>query len=243
LEDDTIMPGIFEPLWKGPQRLADDLAGAIDPQYGEGGTMKGLAAGMLQGVGNVASDMTSPFSLATSAIPVMSRLGLIGKAAGGLRNAQTATQEALAAERAMKPAIGGNAIWEETANAARRGDEAVEAGMAGKRVSQVPRPSGTNTAPKVAKEGFDHSMLSQGEIGHDVYKIDWPGNPLHGARVTAEGLKRLGMDIPQAAESAQMIDPGIGPTRVSAFMERLGKMDAARRRSQRLQPGRFNPDY
>ena len=238
------MPGLFDPLWKGPSRFADDIANAIDPEYGEGGTMRGLAAGMIHGAGNVLSDQTSPFGIATAALPLLSRLGLAGKAAGGLRNARTATQEALAAEEASRPAIGGNAIWEETANAARRGDDMVESATAGRRGIQAPRPSpSTASTPKVTKEGFDHSMLSQGEIGHDIYKLDWPGNPLHGAKVTAEGLKRLGLPVPSAAmETAPMVDAGIGPTRVSAFMERMGKMDAARRRSQRLKPGLYNPD-
>lgn len=65
---------IFDPLTEAPTRFADDLAGYVDPQYGEGGMMKGFAAGAMQGAGRLASDMTSPFSLATSAIPALGRL-------------------------------------------------------------------------------------------------------------------------------------------------------------------------
>lgn len=79
------MPGVdwfFNPLTRLPSQAANAGADMIDNPQGEGGYLRGGLAGMMQGAGNVASDMTSPFSLATSAIPALSRMGNLRAAAG-----------------------------------------------------------------------------------------------------------------------------------------------------------------
>lgn len=58
----------MKPLTDYPSRLAGRVAEQIDPATGEGGYGRGMLAGMTQGVGDVVSGMTSPVSLATTAM-------------------------------------------------------------------------------------------------------------------------------------------------------------------------------
>lgn len=72
------MPDIFKPLTRKPRELADYAADEIDPLEGDRGYVRPFIAGSLQGAGDMASDMTSPFSLLTMAL-----------GAGGLRAASS----------------------------------------------------------------------------------------------------------------------------------------------------------
>jgi len=72
---------LFDPLWKGPSRVASSMADYIDPPAGEGGRLRGFLAGATEGAGDVLSGMTSPASIAGMlAGPAIGRLG------GGLRS-------------------------------------------------------------------------------------------------------------------------------------------------------------
>lgn len=74
----------FEPLTKKPREMADAAAEDLDPALGpeNKSRLKSFLAGALQGSGDVASDMTSPFSLATMLIPALARARSAGKAVG-----------------------------------------------------------------------------------------------------------------------------------------------------------------
>jgi hypothetical protein len=87
---------LFDPLSTRPRKLADILANMIDqPTAEDRGTIKPFMAGALQGVGDLASDMTSPFSLATMAL-----------GGGAASRAMKGVQEAAPlVKRAIGPAI------------------------------------------------------------------------------------------------------------------------------------------
>lgn len=55
--------GFTEPLTDAPSRMAKGVADTIDNPQGEGGYMRGLGAGMLEGVGDVISGFTAPSNL------------------------------------------------------------------------------------------------------------------------------------------------------------------------------------
>lgn len=75
----------FRPLTDKPRKLSDLIAEEIDKQdtaQADRGFVKPFIAGAVQGVGDLASDMTSPFSIATMAAGPLARgargLGRIG---------------------------------------------------------------------------------------------------------------------------------------------------------------------
>ena len=62
----------LNPTTKAPSRFAGNLANRIDPPTGEGGFMRGLLAGGVEGIGDLVSDSTSPIGLAAMAVPGLS---------------------------------------------------------------------------------------------------------------------------------------------------------------------------
>lgn len=62
-----IYHAVSDPLTTAPSRFAKSVADYIDNPQGEGGYWHGLAAGSIQGAGDVLSSLTSPLNLATIA--------------------------------------------------------------------------------------------------------------------------------------------------------------------------------
>ena len=73
---------LFDPLWEGPSRAGRNLANRIDPPTGEGGRLRGFLAGSMEGAGDVLSDMTSPLSIASTAVG----MGGAKRGISGIRN-------------------------------------------------------------------------------------------------------------------------------------------------------------
>jgi len=99
---------LFRPLTNKPRRMADLIADEIDkPDATEDrGKVKPFLAGAIQGMGDVASDFTSPFSLATMAAAPLSKaftgirgLGRIATLASG---AESAGMDAAAINRSLE---------------------------------------------------------------------------------------------------------------------------------------------
>lgn len=59
---------LTDPLTRAPRRIADIGANLIDNPQGEGSWGRGLVAGSLQGIGDIATDMTSPLGLGTALV-------------------------------------------------------------------------------------------------------------------------------------------------------------------------------
>lgn len=107
--EETIMPHwLIEPLTKAPSRLAKKAADKIDPPQGEGGRLRGFLAGALEGVGDLASEATSPIGMATSLIPAARPLGRLARQSplygidDTIRSSRRMMDESRALSRGMK---------------------------------------------------------------------------------------------------------------------------------------------
>jgi hypothetical protein len=91
----------FDPLTDLPSRIGKRLEEYVDPSntnVGDRGIVQPFIAGSLHGAGDMLSDMTSPFSLATMATPSISRAKSIGTS---LRRATAPLIEEMQASRAL----------------------------------------------------------------------------------------------------------------------------------------------
>lgn len=213
----------FSPLWTGPSRAAKFLADKIDNPQGEGSFLRGLLAGGLEGAGDVVSDMTSPASIASSA------LGGSGMSALRRGKRLLSPSSSLAPIRQnymysdegrdlaslydrMGPEfvpIGG----EDVLNATRGSREAANLAKFKPAASeQISRSSlgGDDVAAKMAKVTAARSAAKGAEEvkgkadflgfqddfaggGFNLYNVNWPGHPMDKSTITEEAAKKMGL--------------------------------------------------
>jgi len=140
----------LSPLSDIPSRVSRKLANKIDPPEGKGGYLKGLLAGSITGAGDVASEMTSPISLATT-IMGMPSVGRAGKTMTRLGRIIPPMK------KSVTPDLG---IDEIIANAMKTGNSSIHDVLNPGAMSRI-KAMGEDSRRKLASIGYDMSKLSR----------------------------------------------------------------------------------
>jgi hypothetical protein len=200
---------ISEPLTEAPSRFADTIANYIDdPNAADRGYFKPLLAGAVEGIGDLASSMTSPIDLATTALTAGS--GIAAKR--GLGTIANLARRGAQATGIPMIAHGGSTVLDPETSLAEKGFGLAE--MAGGAAPFLEMPSAIKKVDdiipptqNVIPEGVvlpPEMMTSVDDFNARIPKEAPPKSTEEAAFEIARQRQNMGMEIPQSA------DPTIG---------------------------------